>query len=298
MSQRKMLITGASGFIGSNLHKRLNELGLDFYSTDIINAPINLDIRKMDDWEKFFSTYLISDDLYITHLAARVQVAPSLKYPFEYLETNVYGTLNLLEAMRKHDVSNLFFASAATIYGTKMVDNACENTTINPDTPYGCSKYMAERAIELYCHRYGLNAISARMTFVYGPNQIERNIIQQILDSAISGEDFVVFGDGSHYRMPLFVDDVVDLIILCMEKRKTGFNLYCTAGQHPTSINEMMNIAQKYGAFRIERKESMFAFNQIINIEKIKHELGWVPKTSIEEGMKKCMEKRLGRKLE
>jgi UDP-glucose 4-epimerase len=276
--------------IGTDLKKRLDELKVEYISTDIVGPTPHMDVRDFDTIMKKFKEFKIDSSWTVIHLAAKVTSVGSLKEPHEFLRTNVYGTLNVLEAMRLFEVPKIVFPSSAVVYGSKIDGTLNEDSPHAPDNPYGLSKHMDEQLIKMYSERYGLNYLIVRPTFVYGPDQVEKNVLQQIMDCGISGEEFVVFGDGTHIRMPVYIDDMIDALMVGVEYDKN--DIFNIAGSRPVTINEMISIVKKHGDFDVTRKTSKFAFPQVVDTTKVNKELGWSPKITIEEGIKRCLEKK------
>ena len=287
-----VLITGAAGFIGSNLTKKLSDNGYLVLPTDIVGEIPKLDARKIENWKQIIEQEEINEDWTIIHLASFVGSHPSFGKPWEFIENNVLGTLSLLEAMRQYSINKLIFMSSACVYGTKtnnIIIN--EETPLDSDSPYGLSKKFGEELVIQYGEQYGLNSLIYRPVVIYGPHQKEKNVIQQIVDSAITGNSFTIFGDGSHIRMPLYIDDVLSAFkkgIDRLEKVK-GNETYCIASTKPIDINHMTKIARKYSDFSVEKMLSKYAFNQVVDSSKIRRILNWMDEVTVEDGIKKCI---------
>lgn len=257
---KSVLITGAAGFIGSNLakkmlHKGFQVIGIDnfddFYDPAIKrkavakleSADFSLyegDIRDRQFLDKVFET--TKPDLVI-HLAARAGVRPSIEQPELYYEVNVTGTLTLLEAMRKAGVKNLLFASSSSVYGNnKKVPFSESDAVDNPISPYAATKKAGELLCYTYHHLYNFNIYCLRFFTVYGPGQRPEMAIQQFGRKIMANEPITLFGDGSTRRDYTFVDDITDGICGCAGNLKGYEILNLGNSQTITLINLVRSI--------------------------------------------------------
>jgi UDP-glucuronate 4-epimerase len=229
---KNVFITGAAGFIGSNLSAKMlsegfNVTGIDNFD-DFYDPQIKRDtVRKLEAFPEFRliegdirNRQLLEDtfksekyDLVI-HLAARAGVRPSIFNPELYYDVNVSGTLILLESMRKAGVKDLLFASSSSVYGNNKKVPFCENDPVdNPISPYAATKKAGELLCYTYHHLYKFNIFCFRFFTVYGPGQRPEMAIQQFGRKISEGKPISLYGDGTSRRDYTFVDDITNGII-------------------------------------------------------------------------------------
>lgn len=300
----KALITGALGFVGRKLVETLVKNGHTVFPTDINT----FDIASQKYCRGYFldvqNAKLIEDILdrfkpdIVFHLAARVSGPPSIKYPWAYFQTNTSGTYNLVEAMRKTDVKHLVHVSSMSVYGSDIHKKVLtERTQVKPSNPMGWSKLAGELAVKCYTEEYGLKATIYRPVVIYGPEQREKNVIQQIVDAMVSHEDFWIYGKGVHIRQPIYISDVIDAMFKGMDyvlnRQKEPWKVFCVAGQEPLSIVDMVKVGQKISPFMIKFKDiKRWAFNQVVNTSYTEKVLGWKNNVLLEDGMRLCLNYR------
>ena len=222
------LVTGNAGFIGSHLVERLlsaghRVIGLDnfddFYDpalkrrnlSSALQDPkfrlVEGDIREEGILEKIFRKEKIE---IVAHLAARAGVRPSIQNPLLYFEVNVRGTLNLLEACKKHSVRRFVFASSSSVYGNNAKIPFAEDDPVdNPISPYAATKKAGELICHTYHHLYGMDIACLRYFTVYGPRQRPEMAIHQFTRLIHSGKKVTLFGDGSSRRDYTYVEDAI-----------------------------------------------------------------------------------------
>ncbi len=226
---KSILITGGAGFIGSHLVDRLLSEGgwrvtavddfNDFYDpfikrenirSHLANPDFRLveaDIRHFNPLEQAFSEAKFDC---IVHLAARAGVRPSLSQPELYVETNVNGTLNLLELARTHQVKQFIFGSSSSVYGVNSKVPFSEDDPIfNPISPYAATKAAGELICHTYAHLYGMRIVCLRFFTVYGARQRPDLAIHKFAKLISAGKSIPVFGDGTTRRDYTYIDDII-----------------------------------------------------------------------------------------
>jgi UDP-glucuronate 4-epimerase len=214
---KNILITGAAGFIGSHLVDRLLAEGdwrvtvvddfNDFYDPEIKRNNVRVqkqnpnyqifeaDIRDKPALARIFSEHKFDC---IVHLAARAGVRPSLSQPQLYVETNINGTMNLLELAREYGVRQFVFGSSSSVYGVnEKVPFSEDDPIFNPISPYAATKAAGELLCHTYSHLYGLRCVCLRFFTVYGARQRPDLAIYKFADLISAGKSIPVFGDGS-----------------------------------------------------------------------------------------------------
>jgi len=238
MRNKKVVVTGGLGFIGSHIVERLNKnnevLIVDDESTGKIENIKHLDFTKIDTTLGSITSINLEEIFegcdYLFHLAAQTSVPKSVDDPFSTNEINIDGTLKVLEAARNTGIKKVVFSSSSAVYGETESVPIDEDTTINPISPYAVSKATGELYCRTYAELYGLSTISLRYFNVFGPRQDPDSqyaaVIPNFIEKMIKGERPVIYGDGKQTRDFIFVKHVVDANILAAESKETGvFNI-------------------------------------------------------------------------
>jgi UDP-glucose 4-epimerase len=217
------LITGAAGFLGSNLANFLvreghQVRGLDDLSTgdpQSLSPDVLFTRGDVNDRPRLWT--LLQDVDCVYHLAARVSVPESVLYPREYNATNVGGTVSLMEAMRDVGVRRVVLISSGAVYGDQGAQPLLESATPNPRSPYAVSKLAAEFYVRTIGDLWGIETVSLRVFNAYGPGQrlpvSHPPVIPNYLRQSVRGGTIVMHGDGSQTRDYVYVDDVVSAMI-------------------------------------------------------------------------------------
>lgn len=219
----RFLVTGGAGFIGTALANRLADLGHEVRVIDNLTAgdPSRLDARVLftrgdvADIPKLWT--LLQDVACVYHLAARVSVPESIKYPRDYNHVNVGGTVSVMEAMRDAGVQRVVLASSGAVYGHQTEQPLREDMTPDPDSPYAVSKLAAETYVRTIGALWGIETVSLRIFNAYGPGQqlpaSHAPVIPRFIKSAQSQASLIIFGDGTQTRDFVYIEDVVDALI-------------------------------------------------------------------------------------
>jgi len=306
----KILVTGGAGFIGSNLCDRLLGLGHkvicidnlnDYYSPKRKEKNIehNLnnknfefhktDIEDKDSLKRIFENNKID---IVVHIAARAGVRPSLENPDIYFKTNVIGTLNVLELCRQFNIK-MVFASSSSIYGNNKIPFSENEPAEEQISPYGTTKRIGERLCEMYSNLYNLNIICLRFFTVYGPRGRPDMAPYIFTKNILEGKKIGIFGDGSSQRDYTFIEDITDGIVSAM-KKDIKFEIINLGDSKPVLLKDFIALIEKITGRKAiienlpEQKGDMKA--TYADISKAKELLGYEPKVSIEEGMKKFIE--------
>ena len=259
----KFLLTGGAGFIGSHLAERLLTQGHslvvvddfnDFYSPETKRKNISA-IRSVGEFElveadicdsaQMTSTFERCRPDIVVHLAARAGVRPSLEQPLLYEQTNVKGTLLLLELARKNRLRKFVFASSSSVYGdTSSVPFSEDESNTSPISPYGVTKLTGEKLCYCYAKLYALSTVCLRFFTVYGPRQRPDLAIHKFARLITEGKEIPVFGDGNSLRDYTFIDDVVDGIITATEI-EAPFEVINLGNSHPVSLSQLILLLQQ-----------------------------------------------------
>lgn len=292
----RVIITGGAGFIGCHLANYLvnlkyNVLILDNFSSGTLDniknlkknvKIINCDISKVGKWQNYFNKID-----WVFHLAAIADIVPSINFPKKYFDTNVTGTLNILEAVRKFRVNKLLYAASSSCYGIPKKYPTRENDDINPAYPYALTKYLGEELIINWGKIYKLNVNSLRLFNVYGTKSRTTNtygaMFGVFLAQKLAGKKLTVVGDGSQMRDFVYVSDVVEAFVMTAKSNLSGEILNVGCGK-PVAVNKIVNLI---GGKKIHiPKRPGEPDLTHASIKKISDLLGWKPRIRIEQGIK------------
>ena len=252
MKNKKVVVTGGLGFIGSHLIERLNQnneiIIVDNQSSGNIKNIEGLDFTRIDtdfgDITEVNLEQIFEGADYIFHLAAVTSVPQSVEDPIRSNEVNITGILKVLEAARKCEVDKLIFSSSSAVYGETEQLPISESNPINPMSPYAVTKATGELYCNVYSEIYGLPTISLRYFNVFGPRQDPKSqyaaVIPIFIDKLLKNESPVIYGDGEQTRDFVSVKDVVDANLLSARSSETGvFNIGLGKS---TTINQLFEI--------------------------------------------------------
>ncbi len=308
-----ILITGGAGFIGSSLADKLLAEGHhliivdnfnDYYDIKIkwqnVSANMNnenyklciVDIENKDALRKVFAENKIDC---VVHLAGRAGVRPSIEAPELYVNTNVLGTVNILELMKDFEVKKLVFASSSSVYGNCKAEKFSEDLNVRePISQYAASKSAGEQFAYTYSKLYNMNIVCLRFFTVYGPRQRPDLAINKFAKLIRSGQPIPMFGDGTTMRDYTFIDDIVQGICAAITYNKTPYEIINLGGGEPITLKRMIETIEKtIGKPAIINKLPMQAGDvdkTVCDWSKAQRLLGYSPQTSFEEGIKKFVE--------
>ena len=306
----KIIVTGGAGFIGSNFifyimdkHPEYNTICIDklTYAGNISTLDsvmhndkfrfIKADICDREMMYKIFEEEL--PDI-VVNFAAESHVDRSIENPEIFLQTNVIGTSVLMDACRKFGIQRFHQVSTDEVYGDLPIDRPdmffTENTPIHTSSPYSSSKAAADLLVLAYNRTYGLPVTISRCSNNYGPYQFPEKLIPLMIANALNEKDLPVYGEGINIRDWLYVEDHCKAIDMIIHKGKVG-EVYNVGGH-----NEMKNIdIVKLICKILGKSESLIKYvkdrkghdmRYAIDPEKIHNELGWLPETKFEDGIK------------
>lgn len=298
----RVLITGGSGFIGSNLSKELLSKGYEAHLLDLSDKPA----IKLNG-ATFHRGSITHADVVdsaaegceaVFHEAALISVQESIRNPEKFRKVNIEGTRNVLEACRKNDVKKVILASSAAVYGDEPTLPKTENSKLEPKSPYAESKIQNEKDARTYFEEYGLETVCLRYFNVFGkgqdPNSPYSGVISKFLDCAIRKKQPTIYGDGTQTRDFVFAKDVVNANFLAMEKKGIGGEIFNIATGKETSLLELWKEIEEISGFKSKpefapEREGDIS-RSVASIEKAKKMLGYEPEYSIREGLEKTLE--------
>ncbi len=307
----RILVTGAAGFIGSNLVDRLLDddhevVGVDNLSRGTrANLPdselgagrgfsfIEADLTDA----RFAETVADADVEVICHLGAQIDVRISVQDPIEDARLNVLGTINVLEAARKAGVRKVVFASSGgSIYGEPKKLPVLESAPVDPLSPYAASKVSGETYLGTYRALYGLETTALALSNVYGPRQDphgEAGVVAIFGNALLRGRPATIYGDGSAVRDYVFVDDVTDAFARAIGDLADGRRLNIGTGVG-TTVRELHTVIASaadapddpvLGASRLGELHAI-----VLNVNAARDHLGWMPRMSLADGIAKTLD--------
>jgi UDP-glucuronate 4-epimerase len=311
---KRILATGGAGFIGSHLVDRLLATDVehvtavddfnDFYDPQIKRANIRrhledpryqlaeVDIRNA----KALNQALANKNFdCIVHLAARAGVRPSLTQPQLYNETNVNGTLNLLEFARQHDIKQFVFGSSSSVYGINAKVPFSEDDPIRqPISPYAATKGAGELLCHTYSHLYGIRCICLRFFTVYGPRQRPDLAIHKFARLISEGKPIPVFGDGITRRDYTYVDDIINGVVAAINYDKSDYEVINLGESRTVELRELISLLEKeldaHAIIDRQPPQPGDVPQTYADITRARKLLGYNPSTQIEEGLRKFVD--------
>jgi UDP-glucose 4-epimerase len=293
----KSLVTGGAGFIGSNLVDKLIKNGHQVVVLDNLSAGnlsnldhiknkiefVNIDVSSN---QEAINKYFDKVD-WVFHLAGLVDMFPSIIEPNKYFKANVIGTLNVLNASKKYKVKKFLYAASASCYGTPSKYPTDEKSRIDPQNPYALTKFLGEQLVINWGKIYSMFNVSLRFFNAYGPRSNVKGAYSSVfgifLAQKLAGKPLTIVGDGNQTRDFIHVFDLVDATIKAVEKGKSG-EVYNVGNGEETSINLIADII---GGNKVSvPKRPGETERSVANISKIRKELNWQPKITIDEGVK------------
>jgi UDP-glucuronate 4-epimerase len=307
----RILVTGGAGFIGSHLVEKLLTAGHsvailddfnDFYDPQIKRANIekiskdvpvhhvdlreNAAVRNLFHREKFDT---------IAHLAARAGVRPSIQHPQLYYDTNVTGTLHLLEAARATGVERFIFASSSSVYGvSKTVPFSEEQHLTQTISPYAATKLAAEFLCSTYSHLYQLRVVALRYFTVYGPRQRPDLAIHQFTKKIHAGQPIDQFGDGTTRRDYTYIDDIIQGTMAALIYNGPLFDIFNLGESETIQLKDLIekiekSLGQKAKINQLPEQPGDVPLT-CADISKARRLLGYNPTTQLSEGLPRFIE--------
>ncbi|PYI53836.1 NAD-dependent epimerase/dehydratase family protein [Paenibacillus flagellatus] len=297
----RVLVTGGYGFIGSFVAERFYKEG---YEVSIIDSLATGSRQNVTFKHKSY-THNVEDrkceeifrssrfDI-VVHLAAQVNVGTSVDDPRLDTKSNVLGLSNILSLSQKYGVKKLIFASSAAVYGENSRMPLTEEDDCEPISPYGLNKWIGETYCRKWHEIYGLETICFRFSNVYGPRQGnggEGGVVSIFTERALSAKELIIYGDGGQTRDFIYVEDVADAIYRASYSYLTG--VYNLSSNTETSVNDLVDtIRSLHGDVRTAYRDGRPGdiYRSRLDNAKIRRDLDWAPKYSIQEGLRKTFD--------
>ena len=328
LENKKILVTGGAGFIGSHLVDTLIKKGHQVCIIDDLSTGLRKNINTK---AKFLKTDIRSrkvNEIFINekpdivyHLAGQINLRTSLEDPVFDADVNILGSLNVLENCKKYKIKKIIFSSTGgALYGEAKTIPTPESFPTNPPSPYGLAKLTIEKYLEVYKRLYDIDYVSLRYANVYGPRQnvlAEAGVIAIFIQNILNNKPCIINGSGRQTRDYVCVDDVVRANLLAFEKNKVG--VYNVGTGTETSVNQIfeklaggMRLLRRFSP-RLRRVEAGAPRNDkwrkmpkniqkkygpaikgelqrsALDCKKIKKEFGWKPKIDLDKGLEKTI---------
>jgi UDP-glucuronate 4-epimerase len=303
-----ILVTGSAGFIGSHLCERLLQLGYNVIGLDNFRDNYDPLIKRENVHSalehpsyKLVEGNILDADLVdrlmkqhnidiLVHLAALAGVRNSILTPLDYVDTDIKGTVIMLEACRKYGVSKFIFASSSSVYGNGTVPFRESNNLICQASPYAAAKYSGELLCKTWHQLYSIPTVCLRFFTVYGPRQ-RPDMAIHIFTKAISrGLEVGIYGDGSSSRDYTYIDDVVDGIVASIDC-KCAFELLNIGNSNAVDVLTLVRIIesklQRQAHLRFLPQQPGDVPKTLANISKAANLLGYSPKVPLEDGIER-----------
>ena len=330
-NMNKILVTGGCGFIGSNFVRHTLQHYPDFRILNLDKLTYAGNPGNLTDIERNPRYRFVKGDIgdavlvrqifaeeqidTVVHFAAESHVDRSITGPAEFVQTNIMGTFNLLEAAREHWLKDSADAAKKTcrflhvstdeVYGSLGETGAFQETTpYDPRSPYSASKASSDHLVSAYFHTYGLPTLITNCSNNYGPYQFPEKLIPLIINNALQGKSLPVYGDGKNVRDWLYVVDHCEAILTVLQKGKIG-ETYNIGGNSEKQNIEIVNLIcdildEKAGLLPSgEKRRSLITYvkdraghdrRYAIDAAKIRTELGWSPSVNFADGMRRTVE--------
>lgn len=309
-----VLITGITGFIGSNLARRLVQEGFDVYG--LVRHVSRSELRSLDpvldkirfiegdltEYHSVRSAISSSSPKAVFHLGALTPVRYSFEDPFPYVKVNLEGTMNVVHAvLDASPKTRLVAASTAEVYGWQPHEPTPEDAKLRPSSPYGVSKAAADSYLQMAMKVYGLKATILRCNNTYGRIGERGFFVEYVISSMLGGRPVYV-GAPNHVRDYMIVDDHVDAYVKALEKDEAEGEVFNVSPGNPISnmdlaekIGKIMNfggriVGGSYPPGYPVRPAHLDTEYIVLNNEKIRSKLGWKPSVTLDEGLRRVVE--------
>lgn len=299
----KILVTGGAGFIGSHL---VDQLIKEDHKVVVIDNLSTGKKENLNPKAKFYKIDICDEKIsqifkkekpeIVFHYAAQINARQSVKDPIFDAKVNIFGSLNILENCRKFNIKKIIFASSGgEIYGDAKEIPTSETYFPSPISPYGVGKLTIEKYLDAYFKLFKIPYIALRYGNVYGPRQNpdgEAGVVAIFIGKMLKNEQPLIHGDGRQTKDYIFIDDAIDATILSFKKDFKGI-LNIGTGRE-TSVLEIFYKLEELTNSQVEEKHIALppcGFKRgCLSIKKTKKELGWQPKYSLDEGLRKTVE--------
>jgi UDP-glucose 4-epimerase len=310
---RRVMVTGGLGFIGSNLARRLVELGADVLLVDSLIPAyggnlFNIDgitdrvrVNVADIRQQSTMNHLVQDRAVIFNLAGQVSHIDSIRDPYTDLDVNCRSQLTILEACRNHNPSvKVVYAGTRQVYGRPDSLPVTEAHLVRPTDVNGINKAAGENYHLVYSNVFGVRACSLRLTNVYGPRQLikhnRQGFIGWFIRTAIENKTIQLYGDGAQLRDLVYVDDAADAFLRAGASDACNGDVFNVGGTAPTSLKDLATtLVGIAGGGRVEcvpwpaEQKAIDIGSFYADSSKLARATGWTPTVALEDGLRKTV---------
>lgn len=310
IKNKRILITGADGFIGSHLTERLVKESssvkvLSYYNSfnnwgwlEDVDCKDDIQVVSGDIRDAHFVKHITKDVDIVFHLAALIAIPYSYVAPESYVDTNIKGTLNVCQAALEHNIEKLIITSTSEVYGTAKYVPIDENHPKQPQSPYSATKIGADAIAKSYYNAFNLPVVIARPFNTYGPRQSARAVIPTIITQIAAGKKEIKLGDVSPTRDFNYVKDTCEGFVAVANSDKVVGDEINIGSNYEISIADTLNLIKKIMNSDVEfitdfqriRPKNSEVNRLWCDNTKIKTLTGFTPKYDIESGLKKTIE--------
>ena len=295
----KIIITGGAGFLGRHLCRALVAAGHSLKIIDLKENPeFETIIADVRDTEKMKE--LITDAQVVFHLASLIEAGESVEKPDKYIDYNINGTLSVLEAMRLNGLKSFVFSSSAAIYGEPVRVPIKEDDRTIPINPYGMTKLAMEALLRSYVEAHGFTGAALRYFNLYGPgehHQPETHAIPRFIEQIYQGKEVTIWGDGSHQRDYIYIDDIVDAHLKALDlvaAQPDKYHYLNLSTENPSSVMKVVEIIEqamdKKAQIKHHDPRPGDPLQLYADASKAKDVLGWETKFDLATGLKETVQ--------
>lgn len=308
LRNKKVLVTGGAGFIGSHITSRLLQEGAEVIVLDNLVSGKLENISEYLEKIKFIQKDLRDEDALeealegvdlICHQAALRSVPSSVERPFEYHQVNVTGTLNLFLKAKDKGIKRIVYASSSSVYGERLDFPEKESDLPQPLSPYAATKLFGEYYAYLFTKLYGLEIVSLRYFNVFGPRQSLESqyavVVPKFITCLLKKERPPIYGDGTQERDFTYIDNVVEANLLALVKEGVGGEVFNIADGNSKSVNYLLEVLKEivsekdiHPVYLPPRKGDVTKTQA--DISKAERLLGWKPRIEFSEGLKRTVD--------
>jgi UDP-glucose 4-epimerase len=313
LRDRRVLVTGGAGFVGGNLVRRLLREGAEVTVLDDLFTgsrenlpPTGFTFVEGSVCDPPTVEHLVAQNPIVFHAAAR-NIVVSTRNPREDFETNIGGTLNVLLAARAVGIERLVYTSSTSVYGNPRYLPINEDDRLSLLTPYAVSKLAGENYCTAFYESYDLPTVAVRYSNIYGPGQDPANpycgVVAKFIEALFAGRPPMIHGDGNQTRDFTYIDDAVEATVLAATSERALGEVFNVGTGMETSVNRLAETLIAVTGVRVrpehaDRRDVDNIRRRVVNIEKTRRALRWVPEVTLEEGLLRTVEWQRQRDLE
>ena len=305
LGDRRVLVTGGAGFVGAGLVRRLLREQAritvldDLFTGRRDNLPADgFAFVEGSVCDAALVERLVRDHEVVIHAAAR-NIVVSTRNPREDFETNIGGTLNVLLAARAAGTQRVVYTSSTSVYGNPRHLPISEDDPLSVLTPYAVSKLAGEHYCMAFYESYGLPTTAVRYSNIFGPGQDPANpycgVVAKFAEAMFAGRAPVIHGDGSQTRDFTFIDDAVEATLLAATSERALGEVFNVGTGVETNVNQLAETLIRLTGAQVrpvhsDRRDVDNIRRRVVNIEKARRTLRWVPEVTLEEGLRRTVE--------